>query len=81
MQQDAPLAWPTRSMIVLIALLQGLALYAAQELNDTTPFQDIACRYGWNAWVLTVPTALGLTLVDLKDRRLWLQWSMRLKIP
>lgn len=76
MQQDAPLAWPTRSMIVLIALLQGLALYAAQELNDTTPFQEIACRYGWNAWVLTVPTALGLTLVDLKDRRLWLHAAL-----
>lgn len=76
MQQDAALAWPTRSMIVLIALLQGLALYAAQELNDTAPFQDIACRYAWNAWVLTVPTAVALTLVDLKDRRLWLHAAL-----
>ncbi|MDR6694087.1 hypothetical protein J2X70_001548 [Stenotrophomonas sp. 1337] len=34
MQQDATLSWPTRSMIVLIALLQGLMLFAAQELAD-----------------------------------------------
>ena len=45
MQQDAPLPWSTRSMIVLIALLQGLALYAAQELAPHWPFHDLACRY------------------------------------
>ncbi|MEG0186287.1 MAG: DUF4153 domain-containing protein [Stenotrophomonas sp.] len=72
MQQDVPLPWSTRSMIVLIALLQGLALYAAQELAPHWPFQDLACRYGWNAWVLTVPSAIALTLVDLRNRRLWL---------
>ncbi|MBM9915324.1 MULTISPECIES: DUF7057 domain-containing protein [Stenotrophomonas] len=72
MQQDAPLPWSTRSMIVLIALLQGLALYAAQELAPHWPFHDLACRYSWNAWVLTVPSAIALTLGHLRDRRLWL---------
>jgi hypothetical protein len=62
----------SRSAIVLIALLQGLALYAVQELADSWPFHDIASRYRWYTWVLTVPTAIALTLVDLRDRRLWL---------
>jgi hypothetical protein len=72
MQQDATLSWPTRSMIVLIALLQGLMLFAAQELADQWPFRDIGWRYCWYAWVLTVPTAVALTLIDLKAWRLWL---------
>lgn len=37
-------ALPTasRSAIVLIALLQGLMLYAAQEAADSWPFHDLA---------------------------------------
>lgn len=62
----------SRSTIVLIALLQGLALYAVQQTGEGWPFQDIASRYRWYTWVLTVPTAVALTLVDLRDRRLWL---------
>lgn len=62
----------TRSAIVLIALLQGLLLYIAQELSDSWPFRDIGWRYSWYAWVLSVPTAIALTVVDLRDRRLWL---------
>ncbi|WP_312320255.1 DUF4153 domain-containing protein [Stenotrophomonas sp.] len=62
----------SRSTIVLIALLQGLALYAVQQANDSWPFQDIASRYRWYTWVLTIPTAVALTLVTLRDRRLWL---------
>lgn len=72
---DTPLpALPlsSRSTIVLIALLQGLALYAVQQAGESWPFQDIASRYRWYTWVLTIPTAVALTLVDLRDRRLWL---------
>lgn len=76
MQQDVTLSWPTRSMIVLIALLQGLMLYLAQELADQWPFRDIGWRYCWYAWVLTVPSAVALTLVDLRDHRLWLQAAL-----
>lgn len=62
----------SRSTIVLIALLQGLALYAVQQAGENWPFHDIASRYRWYTWVLTIPTAVALTLVDLRDRRLWL---------
>ena len=62
----------SRSTIVLIALLQGLALYAVEQASNSWPFEDIASRYRWYTWVLTVPTAIALTLVDLRDRRLWL---------
>ncbi len=62
----------TRSAIVLLALLQGLALYAAYQLDGHWPFHDIGSRYRWHAWILTVPTAIALTVVDLRDRRLWL---------
>lgn len=74
MIDTSPPALPlsSRSTIVLIALLQGLALYAVQQAGESWPFQDIASRYRWYTWVLTIPTAVALTLVDLHDRRLWL---------
>ncbi|MDR6093538.1 DUF4153 domain-containing protein [Stenotrophomonas sp. SORGH_AS_0321] len=62
----------TRSAIVLIALLQGLLLYLAQQLDGSWPLHDVGSRYRWYAWVLTVPSAIALTVVDLRDRRLWL---------
>ena len=76
MTHRAPLPRSTRSAIVFIALLQGLALYLVQELGDSWPFHDIGSRYRWYAWVLTVPTALALTLVDLRDRRMWLHAAL-----
>ncbi len=74
MNDATPPALPlaSRAAIVLIALLQGLALYAAFALDESGPFNDIAHRCRWIAWVLTVPTALALTLVNLRDRRMWL---------
>jgi len=66
--QDTPLSAPVRSAIVLLALLQGLLMYAALELAADW---NIAVRYGWYAWVLAIPSAIALTLVDLTDRRLW----------
>lgn len=66
----------SRSTIVLIALLQGLMLYAVQEAADSWPFHDLCNRVRWYTWVLTVPTAVALTLVDLRDRRLWLHAAL-----
>lgn len=73
MQSSSPLTLPARSAIVLLALLQGLMLYAAQELSDAWPFRDIGWRYCWYAWVLAIPSAVALSLVELGQRRLWLQ--------
>lgn len=73
MQPSSPLSLPARSAIVLIALLQGLMLYAAQELSDAWPFRDVGWRYCWYAWVLAVPSAVTLSLLELRQRRLWLQ--------
>ncbi|WNH51150.1 DUF4153 domain-containing protein [Stenotrophomonas oahuensis] len=74
MNDATPPALPlaSRAAIVLIALLQGLALYAVFALDESAPFNDIAHRCRWMAWVLTVPTAMALTLVNLRDRRMWL---------
>jgi len=72
MHAPAPtLSLPVRSTIVLIALLQGLALYAAQRLSDTPPFTNGLFSYGFHAWLLVIPSAVALTLVDLRDRRMW----------
>lgn len=72
MNNSPSLPFPSRSAIVLIALLQGLMLYAVQEASAHWPFNDFGNRLCWYSWVLTVPTAVALTLVELRDRRLWL---------
>jgi hypothetical protein len=72
MNHHPPLPLASRSTIVLIALLQGLMLYTAQEAADSWPFNHICGRYCWYSWVLTIPTAVALTLVELRDRRLWM---------
>lgn len=72
MQSGTLLSASTRSAIVLIALLQGLLLYLAHQLDGRWPFQEIGSHFRWYAWVLSVPTAIALTVVDLRDRRLWL---------
>ncbi|HIE5094601.1 DUF4153 domain-containing protein [Stenotrophomonas maltophilia] len=76
MPSTSPLSLPARSAIVLIALLQGLMLYAAQELSDAWPFRDIGWRYCWYAWVLAIPSAVALSLLELRQRRLWLQAAL-----
>lgn len=72
MHDNAPLQASTRSAIVLIALLQGLMLHAADTGAGHWPFDGLGWRYGWNAWVLTIPTAITLSLLDLRQRILWL---------
>lgn len=76
MPNSTPLPPSTRSAIVLIALLQGLLLYVAQELDGSWLLNDVGARYRWYAWVLTVPTAIALTVVHLRDRRLWLHAAL-----
>lgn len=76
MNASPALPTPTRSAIVLIALLQGLMLYAVQEAGDSWPFNDFCNRVRWYTWVLSVPTAVALTLVELRDRRLWLHAAL-----
>lgn len=76
MHQSPPLPLATRSMIVLIALLQGLLLYAIQDASDSWPFQAFGSRLRWYTWVLSIPTAVALTVVDLRDRRLWLHAAL-----
>ncbi len=72
MQATAPLPLPTRSAIVLIALLQGLLLHTVQVLDDRWPFDHFSLRWLWYVWFLTVPTAVALSVVELRQRRLWL---------
>lgn len=74
--ETPPLSLPVRSTIVLIALLQGLALYAAEQLSAQPPFNDTLFSYGFHAWLLTIPSAIALTVVDLRDRRLWLHAAL-----
>lgn len=76
MNPQPPLPPASRAAIVLIALLQGLMLYAVQEAAYHGPFQAFATRLCWYTWVLSVPTAVALTLVDLRDRRLWLHAAL-----
>ncbi len=72
MQATASLPLPTRSAIVLIALLQGLLLHTVQVLADSWPFDHISLRFVWYVWVLTVPSAIALSLIELRQRALWL---------
>ncbi|MEG2805898.1 DUF4153 domain-containing protein [Stenotrophomonas sp.] len=76
MNASPALSTTTRSAIVLIALLQGLMLYIVQEADHAWPFNEMGNRLRWYAWVLSVPTAVALTLVELRDRRLWLHAAL-----
>lgn len=74
-QEYGALAAPARGFIVLVALLQGLALYFVGHgprhiwwwLADAGP------QVYWYSLVLAVPTMLTLSVQRLDDRRLWLQ--------
>ena len=67
---------PDRSLhgfIVLIALLQGAALYFAQLAVDRQwwPLSLIGGRIGWYTLLLSVPTVMTLTVQKLRDARFW----------
>lgn len=73
MTQDALPSRQTRSFIVLLALLQGGLLYLAQKgtREGWWPFDALGGRICWYTLVLGVPTAMTLSVVDLRDRRFW----------
>lgn len=73
MTQDPPLSRQTRSFIVLLAVLQGGLLYLAQKgtREGWWPFDALGGRICWYTLVLCVPTAMTLSVVELRDRRFW----------
>lgn len=62
-----------KSFIVLLALLQGLLLYVAQSGQDNGwwPFSLLGGQVYWYALVLSVPTAMLLSVRDLREARFW----------
>ncbi|MDO5505253.1 MAG: DUF4153 domain-containing protein [Pseudoxanthomonas suwonensis] len=68
-----PLAPGVRQFIVLLALVQGLLLYLASrgEDNGWWPWSLLGGRVCWYALVLSVPSAMLLSVRDLREARFW----------
>lgn len=64
-----------RSFIVLLALLQALMLYIASKGSESGwwPFSALGGKVYWYTLVLTVPTAMMLSVRRLGDMRFWQQ--------
>ncbi|ALN61612.1 putative membrane protein [Lysobacter antibioticus] len=60
----------TRGFIVAVALLQGLLLYLARSGHV---LDGHSTQIGWYALVLSVPSAMILSVQALRDRRFWEQ--------
>src|SRR5688572_21540533 len=58
----------TRGFIVAVALLQGVLLYLARSGHG---FEGLGAQIGWYALVLSVPSAMILSVQALRDRRFW----------
>ncbi|MBD9367788.1 DUF4153 domain-containing protein [Xanthomonas sp. XNM01] len=73
MQHDPVPARRSRAFIVLVALLQGGLLYLAQwgQAQGWWPFASLPGRVCWYTLVLAVPTMLTMSVIELRDRRLW----------
>jgi len=73
MHEAQELPRPTRSFIVLVALLQGGLLYLAQKgtTEGWWPFAALSGRICWYTLVLAVPTAMILSVVELRDKSFW----------
>lgn len=73
MHEAQELPRSTRSFIVLVALLQGGLLYLAQKgtAEGWWPFAALGGRICWYTLVLAVPTAMILSVVDLRDKSFW----------
>lgn len=63
------------AFIVLVALLQGLALYLAQTGVEQGwwPFRHLSGCVLWYTLVLSVPTVMILSVRRLDDHRFWIQ--------
>jgi hypothetical protein len=68
---DAALPRQERAMIVLLALLQGLLLYLAEQgqTHGIWPLAELHGRVCWYSLVLVVPTMMMLSLQRVADRR------------
>lgn len=73
MNADPALSRQTRSFIVLVALLQGGLLYLAQKgiEHGWWPFDALGGRICWYTLVLSVPSLMTLSVVQLRDPRFW----------
>lgn len=62
-----------RGFIVLVALLQGLALYLARLGAEQRwwPLSELGGQICWYTLVLSVPTVMSLTVQSLRDSRFW----------
>lgn len=64
-----------RALIVLLALMQGLLLYLAEQgqTHGVWPLAELHGRVCWYSLVLVVPTMMMLSLHRIADRRFALQ--------
>lgn len=72
--RDAPtLLRREQSVIVLLALLQGLLLYVAEYADEQgwALLSELKGQVPWYTLVLIVPTVMQLMLKRLDDRRFW----------
>lgn len=62
-----------RGFIVLVALSQGAALYAARVGSERQwwPLSELGGQVCWYTLVLSVPTVMTLTVQKLRDARFW----------
>lgn len=70
---DVTLSRSTRQFIVLLALVQGLLLWLAEQgrLHDWWLLSELGGRVCWYTLVLGLPSCLMLSVRELSDRRFW----------
>lgn len=73
MSNPNSLSRQSRAFIVLVALVQGLLLWFAKtgQEHQWWPLSELGGCVGWYTLVLGVPSAMTLTVVQLRDRRYW----------
>lgn len=78
MERDTTLSQHTRLFIVITALLQGGLMYLAQKGQELGwwPFSELTGLIYWYTLVISVPTAMLLTVRDLHDKLFWQHAAM-----
>lgn len=73
MTESPDLPARTRPFVVLVALLQGLLLYLAETGREHGwwPFDGLGGLVCWYTLVLSVPTMMTLSVLELRDRLFW----------
>ena len=79
---EPALARRERLVIVLLALLQGLALYVVEyaDAHNWALLSGLAGQVPWYTLVLTVPTLMQLSLQRLDDRLFWTNTALTLAL-